>query len=216
MRSRACSPEAALRSLAIFDKPDPLDGPFFEETIYVTPPPLGEAEQQVIVATVQQAVDALGLHHGAVHAECRVNARDVVMLEIAPRPIGGLCSRVLRFARGGTSDDRISSRSSAATRAWRGSRRMGTRAGRRGGDDDPDSASRPAQGRGGRGSRSRRAGTSKTCASRPSAISCWSRCRRRAAISGSSSRGRLWHARPRRLFDRPTAACRSRSIRRSR
>jgi biotin carboxylase len=98
----------SVRSLAIFDKPDPLDGPFFEETIYVTPPPLGEAEQQVIVATVQQAVEALGLHHGAVHAECRVNAHDVVMLEIAPRPIGGLCSRVLRFAHGGTSDDRIS------------------------------------------------------------------------------------------------------------
>jgi biotin carboxylase len=98
-----------VRSLAIFDKPDPLDGPFFEETIYVTPPPLGEAEQQVIVATVQHAVDALGLRHGAIHAECRVNARDVVMLEIAPRPIGGLCSRVLRFAPdGGTSADRIS------------------------------------------------------------------------------------------------------------
>jgi biotin carboxylase len=98
-----------VRSLAIFDKPDPLDGPFFEETIYVTPPSLGEAEQQEIVATVQQAVDALGLHHGAIHAECRVNARAVVMLEIAPRPIGGLCSRVLRFALdGGTSGDRIS------------------------------------------------------------------------------------------------------------
>jgi biotin carboxylase len=99
----------SLRSLAIFDKPDPLDGPFFEESIYVTPPLLGVAEQQAIVATVQQAVDALGLRHGAVHAECRVTARDVVMLEIAPRPIGGLCSRVLRFAPGGgTSDDRIS------------------------------------------------------------------------------------------------------------
>jgi len=67
-----------------------------------------QAEQQAIVATVQQAAEALGLHHGAVHAECRVNARDVVMLEIAPRPIGGLCSRVLRFAHDGTSDDRIS------------------------------------------------------------------------------------------------------------
>jgi biotin carboxylase len=92
-----------VRPLAIFDKPDPLDGPFFEETIYVTPPPLGEAEQQLIVDTVQQAVTALGLRHGAIHAECRVGDRDggpVVMLEVAPRPIGGLCSRVLRFAAG--------------------------------------------------------------------------------------------------------------------
>src|SRR6185295_4887213 len=89
--------------------PDPLDGPFFEETIYVTPPLLGVADRQAIVATVQQAVEALGLRHGAVHAECRVTAREVVMLEIAPRPIGGLCSRVLRFAPGGgTSEDLIS------------------------------------------------------------------------------------------------------------
>ncbi len=87
-----------LQPLAIFGKPDPLDGPFFEETIYVTPPDLDDRQQQSIVDGVQRAVVALGLRHGAVHAECRVTGRMVVMLEVAPRPIGGLCSRVLRFA----------------------------------------------------------------------------------------------------------------------
>ena len=93
--------EGRLQPLAIFDKPDPLDGPFFEETIYVTPPALDDAERQAIIDTVQQAVAALGLRHGAVHAECRVARQTIVMLEVAPRPIGGLCSRVLRFAPGG-------------------------------------------------------------------------------------------------------------------
>jgi biotin carboxylase len=100
--------EGRVRALAIFDKPDPLDGPFFEETIFVTPASPGEAEQQAIVSTVQQGATALGLRHGAIHAECRVKGARVVMLEIAPRPIGGLCSRVLRLVpTGGTRDDRI-------------------------------------------------------------------------------------------------------------
>ncbi len=86
-----------LQVLSIFDKPDPLDGPFFEETIYVTPPAIDERGQQEIAHAVQQAVTALGLRHGPVHAECRVNAAGVVMLEVAARPIGGLCSRVLLF-----------------------------------------------------------------------------------------------------------------------
>jgi biotin carboxylase len=97
--------DGRLQGLAVFDKPDPLDGPFFEETIYVTPPALGVAERHAIVDTVQQAVRALGLRHGAVHAECRVQGQDVVMLEVAPRPIGGLCSRVLRFAPASAPDD---------------------------------------------------------------------------------------------------------------
>ncbi|MEO7271031.1 MAG: ATP-grasp domain-containing protein [Vicinamibacterales bacterium] len=86
-----------LQPLAIFGKPDPLDGPFFEETIYATPPDLDEPEQRAILTTVERAIAALGLSHGPVHAECRMDAGQVVMLEIAPRPIGGLCSRVLRF-----------------------------------------------------------------------------------------------------------------------
>jgi biotin carboxylase len=84
-----------LQVLALFDKPDPLDGPFFEETIYVTVP-----EQPAISETVQRAITALGLTHGPVHAEMRVNDLGVWMLEVAARPIGGLCSKVLRFAGG--------------------------------------------------------------------------------------------------------------------
>jgi biotin carboxylase len=87
----------ALKVLAIFAKPDPLDGPFFEETIYVTPPGMPEATERAIAATVAHAAHALGLSHGPVHAECRVNTSGVFILEIAPRPIGGLCGRALRF-----------------------------------------------------------------------------------------------------------------------
>ena len=86
-----------LQTLAIFDKPDPLDGPFFEETIYTTSSREPQAVQGAIEQAVQQAVTALGLASGPVHAEMRVNARGVWTLEAAPRPIGGLCSRVLRF-----------------------------------------------------------------------------------------------------------------------
>ena len=83
--------------LAIFDKPDPLDGPFFEETIYVTPSNAPAGEQQAIERAVAQAAAAIGLHHGPVHAECRVNDDGVFVLELAPRPIGGLCARALAF-----------------------------------------------------------------------------------------------------------------------
>jgi hypothetical protein len=86
-----------LRTLAIFDKPDPLEGPFFEETIYVTPSRVSGGIQRQIRETVERAVAAIGLHHGPVHAECRVNSRGVFILEVAARPIGGLCARSLRF-----------------------------------------------------------------------------------------------------------------------
>ncbi len=83
--------------LAIFDKPDPLDGPFFEETIYLTPTSAGQATVRGIADTVAKAAAALGLVHGPVHAECRVNADSVFCLEVAARPIGGLCARALKF-----------------------------------------------------------------------------------------------------------------------
>jgi biotin carboxylase len=89
--------EGVLRVLAIFDKPDPLDGPFFEETIYVTPSHLSEDQQKSIVRAAADAARALGLIHGPIHAEFRVNSDGVWPLEIAPRPIGGLCARALRF-----------------------------------------------------------------------------------------------------------------------
>ena len=87
----------AIHALAIFDKPDPLDGPFFEETIYVTPPDVGPADQAAILEAVTAAAQAIGLCHGPIHAECRVNAEGVFVLEVAARPIGGLCARALRF-----------------------------------------------------------------------------------------------------------------------
>jgi biotin carboxylase len=86
-----------LHVLAIFDKPDPLDGPFFEETIYVTPSSAPAATQEAIVDAVTRAARALGLYHGPIHAECRANADGVFVLEVAARPIGGLCARALRF-----------------------------------------------------------------------------------------------------------------------
>jgi hypothetical protein len=87
-----------LRVLAIFDKPDPLDGPYFEETIYVTPSRLAASQQREIERCAIDAVRALGLSQGPVHAEFRVNEDGVWPLEVAPRPIGGLCARALRFA----------------------------------------------------------------------------------------------------------------------
>ena len=86
-----------LTALAIFDKPDPLDGPFFEETIYTTPSRESDETQQAIERTTRAAVKALGLSHGPIHAEMRVNNSGVFMLEVAARPIGGLCAKVLRF-----------------------------------------------------------------------------------------------------------------------
>ena len=86
-----------LRILAIFDKPDPLEGPYFEESIYVTPSRLPEHMQERISDCARETIRALGLEHGPVHAEFRVNEQGPWVLEAAPRPIGGLCSRALRF-----------------------------------------------------------------------------------------------------------------------
>ncbi len=86
-----------LHPLALFDKPEPLAGPFFEETIYVTPSRRSPAEQTAIVRTLEKCVAALGLTHGPVHAEFRLNEKGVYPLEIAARSIGGLCARALRF-----------------------------------------------------------------------------------------------------------------------
>jgi len=89
--------DGVLDVFTIFDKPDPLDGPFFEETIYVTPSRASARTEEAMVDAVASAVRALGLRHGPVHAECRVNARGVYVLEVAARPIGGLCSKAVRF-----------------------------------------------------------------------------------------------------------------------
>ena len=91
----------ALEVLAVFDKPDPLDGPFFEETIYVTPSRQPALVQASLAATVASAAGALGLREGPVHAELRVGADGrIVVIEVAARSIGGLCARSLRFGAG--------------------------------------------------------------------------------------------------------------------
>jgi len=92
--------EGELTTLALFDKPDPLDGPYFEETIYVTPSRLPGALQERVRREVARACAAAGLITGPVHAEVRVNADGVWILEIAARSIGGLCGRVLTHALG--------------------------------------------------------------------------------------------------------------------
>jgi hypothetical protein len=89
--------DGVLRILAIFDKPDSLEGPFFEETIYVTPSRLPDEQQRAIAKCAGECARAIGLTNGPVHAEFRVDDENVWPLEIAARPIGGLCARALRF-----------------------------------------------------------------------------------------------------------------------
>ena len=93
--------------LAIFDKPDPLDGPFFEETIYVTPSQVPAALQKAIVDCAERAVRALGITEGPIHAELRYNERGPWLIELAARPIGGRCSAVLRFGDKGVALEEI-------------------------------------------------------------------------------------------------------------
>jgi biotin carboxylase len=89
-----------LEVLAVFDKPDPLEGPYFEETLYITPSRLPAPVLAEVSRITAQAADALGLREGPVHAELRVSGQSVSVLELAARSIGGLCSRALRFGVG--------------------------------------------------------------------------------------------------------------------
>ena len=99
--------DGALKTLAIFDKPDPLDGPFFEETIYVTPSRLGPSVQEAVEFAVASAVNAVGLRSGPIHAEVRFDGHHAHVLEVAARSIGGLCGRTLRFGAGITLEELI-------------------------------------------------------------------------------------------------------------
>jgi len=89
-----------LRVLALFDKPDPLNGPFFEETIYVTPSRLPGEAQEALARCAGDAAHAIGLAAGPVHAELRWDSRQPWLIELAARPIGGRCSAALRFPSG--------------------------------------------------------------------------------------------------------------------
>lgn len=93
--------DGALEVLAVFDKPDPLEGPYFEETLYVTPSREPDDVLSRIHGVTADAVAAVGLREGPVHAEARIRPdQQVVFLELAARSIGGLCSRALRFGLG--------------------------------------------------------------------------------------------------------------------
>ena len=92
--------DGELTVLTVFDKPDPLDGPFFEETIYVTPSRLGATELNAVTASTQAATRALKLTQGPIHAELRVREGRAWVIEVAARSIGGLCSRTLEFGTG--------------------------------------------------------------------------------------------------------------------
>jgi biotin carboxylase len=94
----------ALAPLAIFDKPDELAGPFFEETLYVTPSRLSPEEQADVIDVTARAARALGLDHGPIHAELRTSGGRAQVVEIAARSIGGLCSRVFQLAAGPLED----------------------------------------------------------------------------------------------------------------
>jgi len=105
----------SLDVVAVFDKPDPLDGPFFEETIYVAPSRLPDAALEGVDAAVRQAVGAMGLSDGPVHAEVRISgvassAPRPAVIEIAARTIGGRCSKALALEGGATLEDLVLAR----------------------------------------------------------------------------------------------------------
>jgi biotin carboxylase len=99
--------QGELEVLAIFDKPDPLEGPFFEETYYVTPSRHDTTRQQQIIQTVKAACAGMGLREGAVHAEVRLAETGCVIIEVASRTIGGECARLLAYGTGHSLEDLV-------------------------------------------------------------------------------------------------------------
>ena len=94
-------------TIAIFSKPDPMEGPFFEETIYIVPAGLSCGRETELIGTVGQTCKAIGLVHGPVHAECRINDKGTWLIELSPRPIGGRCGRILESSTGKALADMI-------------------------------------------------------------------------------------------------------------
>jgi biotin carboxylase len=95
--------QGRLQTLALFDKPEPLDGPYFEETILVTPSRLHPEVIEEVMRVTEQAVKSLGLLTGPIHAELRIDSGRPVVIEVAARSIGGICGRTLKFGLLGTS-----------------------------------------------------------------------------------------------------------------
>ena len=98
---RIARPRAYCGIIALFDKPYSLEGPFFEETIYVTPSQVNTGIQAQITMAVTRAAHSLGLHHGPIHAEVRFNSRGPVRARSRGPAIGGLCAKSLRLEQGG-------------------------------------------------------------------------------------------------------------------
>jgi len=91
-----------LQLLTLFDKPEPLNGPFFEESYYITPSRLSQTLQEKVLAVTAAACEAYGLRHGPIHAELRIDGDQVWVIEVAARTIGGQCGRLLTFGSGHT------------------------------------------------------------------------------------------------------------------
>ncbi len=184
----------ALRTLAIFDKPDALEGPFFEETIYVTPSRAPASTRLRIESEVAGAARAIGLHHGPIHAECRVNADG----RLRARDRRAADRRAVREDAALLGTRRRVDRSrgiAGAPRDWRAGRPLGTRGPGFGRDDDSDSAGRDLSPRRGRGRGAWRSRGLTRCGLRRSPISSCIRCPRAPATWDSSSRARP-HPRP--------------------
>ncbi len=92
--------QGELKLLTIFDKPEPMNGPYFEENYYLSPSKLGKETQHNITEVLQQACNAYGLTEGPIHAECRIRDGQVFIIEVAARTIGGLCARLLSVGTG--------------------------------------------------------------------------------------------------------------------
>ena len=205
-----------LEVLAVFDKPDPLDGPFFEETIYVTPSRQPPAILTEIESTAARAATALGLREGPVHAELRIGPGGaVIILELAARSIGGLCARALQVRSGGEPR-----RGDHPARPRHGARWPHPGVTGIGRDDAPDPLGRGTRPRVGTGTRPghRRSGRSRHQYS--VGATRWCHCPKAIATWGSSSPGDR-HRRPsKRPFDRQrhvsTCACAEASLRRPR
>ena len=175
--------DGALEVLAIFDKPDPLVGPYFEETIYVTPSRHPDDTQARIGEITARAAAALGLTEGPVHAELRIDGEQIWVIEIAARSIGGLCARALTFGAGISLEEVILRHALAAP-----ARRHHARDRRVGRDDAADPTRRCAPGgrRTGRGARGPRRHRPRDHGADAAGASC--RCPRATATSASCSR----------------------------
>lgn len=99
--------QGKLIPLALFEKPEPLNGPYFEESYYITPDRHNPTTQQQIWQEVERCCHAYGITHGPIHAEARLTSKGIVLLEMASRTIGGQCAQLLEYTLGCTLEEVI-------------------------------------------------------------------------------------------------------------